>query len=86
MRGWLADPGGDATPITLIIFVAGKKVAVTQTRGERPDVTKAQGLALGAEQNVAFEVSFGCRTGDQPMLVGLGLDKQYFSLSSPQCP
>ena len=84
--GWLADPEGDATPLTVLVFVTGKKVAMTQTHGERPDVTKVLGLAFGAQDNVAFAVSFGCRTGDQPIIVGLGLDKQYLSLSSPQCP
>jgi hypothetical protein len=84
-RGWLADPEGDATSLTLLIFVAGKKAAATQTRGERPDVTKALGLAFGAELNVAFEISFGCTPGDQPIIVGLGSDKQYFLLPSPPC-
>jgi hypothetical protein len=59
---------------------------MTQTRGERPDVTKAMGLAFGAERNVGFEVNFGCRTGDHPIVIGLGSDKQYLSLSSAQCP
>jgi hypothetical protein len=86
ITGWFADPEGDARPLTLLIFVAGRKVAATQTRGERPDVTKAIGLAFGAEQNVAFGVSFDCRTGDRPIIVGLGPDKQYFPLSPPQCP
>jgi hypothetical protein len=85
-KGWLADPGGDATPLTLLIFVAGKNAAVIQTHGERPDVTKELGLGSGTEQNVAFEVSFVCPRGDYPILVGLGQDKQYFYLTSPQCP
>ena len=85
-KGWLADPGSDATPLTLLIFVAGKNAAVIQTHGERSDVTKEFGLAFGAEQNVSFEVSFVCPTGDHPFLVGLGQDKQYFYLTSPQCP
>jgi hypothetical protein len=86
IKGWFADPEGDATPLTVLVFVDGKNMAMTQTRGERPDVTKALGLAFGAERNVGFEVSFGCRTGAQPFIVGLGSDKQYLSLSSAQCP
>jgi hypothetical protein len=33
--GWLADPGGDATPLTIIAFVGGKSVAIGKTSGER---------------------------------------------------
>jgi hypothetical protein len=86
--GWLADPAGDGTSLTILVFVGGKNVAATQTRGERPDVTKALGLASGAAQNVAFEASFSCRSGDRPIIVGLGPNKEYynFPLSSPQCP
>jgi hypothetical protein len=84
--GWLADPGGDATPLTLLIFVAGKKAAATQTRDERPDVTKLLGLAFGAEKNVAFKATFPCLAGDQPVIAGLGSDKQYLYVSSPPCP
>jgi hypothetical protein len=86
IKGWLADPDGDATALNVLVFVAGKYMATTQTRGERPDVTKLLGLAFGAERNVAFEVSFACRTDDKPIIVSLGLDKQYLYLSSPQCP
>jgi len=86
INGWLADPEGDATPVAILVFVAGKNVAATQTHGERLDVTKTLGLAFGAEQNVVFAVSFGCRTGEQPIVVGLGLDKRYLPIVSPQCP
>jgi len=55
--GWLADPQGNASPLSLVIFVAGNKAALTRTRGERPDVTKALGLEFGAEKNVAFQIS-----------------------------
>jgi hypothetical protein len=85
ITGWLAAPEGDATPLTLLIFVDGKKTAAAQTRGERSDVTKLLGLAFGAERDVAFEVSFVCPTGSKPVLIGLGPGKQYFYLSSPQC-
>jgi|SRR4051812_18857586 len=86
IRGWMADQGGDATPITVLFFVDGQNVAVIQTHGERSDVTKELGLALGAEQNVAFEARFVCPTGGRPLVVGLGQDKQYFYLLSPRCP
>jgi hypothetical protein len=86
IAGWLADRGGDETGITVLVFVAGRNVAMTQTRGERPDVTKALDLVHGAERNVAFEATFDCRSGDQPMIVALGLNRQYAQLPSPQCP
>ena len=86
INGWLADPEGDATPVAVLVFVAGKNVAATRTRGERPDLTKALGLAFGAEENVAFAVSFGCPTGERPIVVGLGSDKQYLPIVSPPCP
>jgi hypothetical protein len=38
--GWLADPQGNENPLSLVIFVARNKAALTRTRGERPDVTK----------------------------------------------
>jgi hypothetical protein len=86
IAGWLADRGGDETGITVLIFVEGRNVAMTQTRGERPDVTKALGLVLGAERNVAFEATFDCQSGDQPMIVALGMNSQYAQLPSPRCP
>jgi hypothetical protein len=84
--GWLADPQADATPLTLLVFLGGKRVAATETRGERPDVTNKLGLAFGSERNVAFSVSFGCRPGDQAIVVGLGRDSQFLALSLPACP
>jgi hypothetical protein len=78
--------GTECPAAWVLVFVSGKNMAVTQTRGERPDVTKTLGLAFGAERNVGFEVSFGIRTGDHPIVVSLGSDKQYLSLSSAQCP
>jgi hypothetical protein len=86
INGWLADPDGDATAAAVLVFVDGKNVATTQTRGERPDVTKALGLAFGTERNVGFEVTFRCRTGQQPMIVGVGSAKEYHSLASARCP
>jgi len=86
VRGWLADPGGDATPLKLLIFVAGKLAAATDTHGERPDVAKALALTFGAEKNVAFQASFGCPPGQQPIMVGLGIEKQYLPIKSPPCP
>ena len=81
----LADPVGDAASIA-IIFVGGKHVGSTRTQAERPDVTKAFGLAFGAERNVAFVVTFECRAGARPSVVGLGSDNQYVAVSSPPCP
>ena len=86
IRGWMADPGGDAEPINIFIFVAGKKVATTKTHGERIDVTKGLHLAFDAEQNVMLEANFECASHNQPVIVGLGKEKQYFYLPSPPCP
>jgi hypothetical protein len=84
--GWLADPAGDATPLDLLVFVAGKLAAKGQTNGERPEVTREMGLAFGSEKNVAFQITFACRTGDQLVVVGLGTAKQYLSLPLQKCP
>ena len=84
--GWLADPDGDATPLKIVVFVAGRAVATGQTKGERADLTRLLGLAFGAEKNVAFEVKFGCRAGEVPVMVGLGPSKQYFPLPARPCP
>jgi hypothetical protein len=86
IRGWLADPASEGASLTVVVFVAGKKAATTQTLGERPDVTNALKLAFGAEKNVGFQVSFNCPTGDHVIIVGLGTDKQYFYLTSTRCP
>jgi hypothetical protein len=86
ISGWLADPEGDATPLNVMVFVAGSVVATTQTKGERVDVTRAEGLSFGSEQNVAFQVRFSCPTGNQPVVVGLGVKRQYLPLKSPPCP
>jgi hypothetical protein len=85
IQGWLADPVGDAASMA-IIFVGGKHVASARTQDERPDVTKALGLAFGAEKNVAFTVTFECPAGARPFIVGLGSDNQYVAVSSPPCP
>ena len=86
VNGWLADPGGDATPLKLLVFVAGKLAAATETQGERPDVARAHALTQGAEKNVSFQTNFGCSPGQQPVIVGLGLGKQYIRVKSPPCP
>jgi hypothetical protein len=86
VNGWLADPGGDATPLKLLVFVAGKLAAATETQGERPDVAHVHALTQGAEKNVSFRVHFGCTPGQQPVIIGLGLGKQYIRVKSPPCP
>jgi hypothetical protein len=84
--GWLADPEGDATPIQLVVFVAGAVAARTQTQGERPDVTRGFHLYFGSEKNVAFQATFACRSGEQPVAVAVGSGGQYLSLETPRCP
>ena len=86
ISGWLADTGGEGEPLNVLVFAAGKHAGMTQTRGERPDVTQALRLASGAEKNVAYELSLSCRAGDHLVIVGVGSDKQYTYLSSPRCP
>ena len=86
IRGWLADTGGEGEPLNVLVFAAGKHAGMTQTHGERPDVTQALRLASGAEKNVAYELSLSCRAGDHLVIVGVGTDKQYLYLSSPRCP
>jgi hypothetical protein len=86
MGGWLADPEGDATPNELMVFISGALAARTQTNGERPDVQQAYNLYFGTEKNVAFQVTFPCRAGDQPVTVALGSGGQYFGLDTPPCP
>src|SRR5262245_5286989 len=83
--GWLADPGGDK-PLKLLVFVAGKVVAATETKGERPDVARVIALMPGAEKNVGFHASFLCSPGQEPIVVGLGQGKQYLRIKSQPCP
>jgi MFS family permease len=86
LTGWLADRYGDATALTVMVFVAGTMAGTTQTQGERPDVAALVGLSFGAEENVDYRVTFPCRTGDQPIVAGLGPKAQYIPLVSPPCP
>ena len=86
VRGWLVDPNGDGTPLKLLVFVAGKFVVATETQGERPDVTRALALTLGAEKNVSVQVSASCAPGQQPIMVGLGTGTQYVHIRSAPCP
>ena len=86
MDGWLADLHGSPNPLSFVVFVGGKKAAVAQTSGERPDVTKAFSLAFGANKNVGFQVRFRCPSGDQPFIVGVSQDREYVQLTSPPCP
>jgi hypothetical protein len=84
--GWLSDVEGDATPLDILVFIGGTLAAKGQTNGERPDVTRSQGLAFGAEKNIIFQVTFACRVGDQPVVAGLGLAKRYFAVPVSKCP
>ena len=91
MSGWLVDRYGDATPLTLMVFVAGTMAATTRTEGERPDVARMVGLGFGAEKNIRFSISFPCRAGEQPIIIGLGPKEEYVPLFlaysvPPQCP
>jgi hypothetical protein len=86
MSGWLADPQGDATPQQLIVYVSGRLAGKGETKGERPDVTYARGLAFGTEKNVRFALNFACPNGDQPVVVGIGSRSRYIPLASPRCP
>ncbi len=86
IAGWLADPAGGSTPLSVLVFIDGTMVAAAQTKGERPDVTNAIHLGFGAEQNVAFSFNFECGLGDKPVVVGLGERNQYIPLQSKQCP
>jgi hypothetical protein len=84
--GWAADREGDSTPLEVLVFVARPLVATAQTEGERPDVTAAVHLEHGAEKNVAFALSFPCRTFDQPIVVVIGRERQYLPMPSGRCP
>ena len=86
MSGWLADRQGNPTPLNLFVFIGGSMVAATQTKGERDDVTKIVPMKSGAEKNVVFSLNFNCRSGDQPVIVGVGQRNQYLPLPAKQCP
>jgi hypothetical protein len=86
IAGWLADPGGNGTPLHILVFIGGSMVATAQTKGERSDVTSAIGLGFGAEKNVAFALQFNCGPGVQPVVVGIGEKEQYIPLQSKKCP
>jgi hypothetical protein len=86
IAGWVADLEGDDTPLNVLVFVNGAMVGAARTQGERPDVTTAHDLAFGAEKNVALQAMFACRSGDQPIVVGVGVDEDYLLLTSPRCP
>jgi hypothetical protein len=86
IAGWLADPEGDATPLNVLVFLSGEMKAIGRTDGERSDVTWALGLAFGAEKNVGFQMSFSCRMGDEPVVVGVGPGGQYLPLTASKCP
>lgn len=86
LSGWAADRQGDSTPLEVLIFVAGRLVATTHTKGERADVTAAIHLGFSARSNVALTANFTCRAGDQPIVVVLGKEKQYVPLQSAPCP
>jgi hypothetical protein len=91
MSGWFADRYGDATPLTVVVFVAGAMVGMTRTEGERPQVARMVGLGSGAEKDIGFRLSFACQAGEQPIIVGLGPKEEYDLLFlaysvPPQCP
>jgi len=85
-NGWAGDREGDATPLEVLVFVAGPLVATAHTQGERPDVTASHLLGPGAEKNVAFALSFPCRRGDEPVVAVVGRENQYSPMQSGRCP
>ena len=52
--GWLADPGGDAMPLKLLVFVGGKLAVATETQGERPDAARALAPRRALKKTSAF--------------------------------
>lgn len=84
-KGWLADRAGEGAPLYILAFAGGEFVASARTRGQRPDVTKAQGLTGKAAQNVAYAMTFRCELGSLPILVGLSGDR-YTQLTVKPCP
>jgi hypothetical protein len=84
LAGWAAD--GNGTALEALVFVAGRLVATTRTAGERPDITAALRLGVGARTNVALYANFTCRKGEQPVVVILGNAKEYLHLRSAPCP
>jgi hypothetical protein len=86
MAGWLGDIDGDGTPLNVVVFVAGNAAGMARTQGERPDLTNKTRFTFGAEKNIDFRVRFSCRTGDQPIVAGLGPKERYIPLASPRCP
>lgn len=85
-EGWLADTEGYGEPLKLYVFASGAMVARAETRGERPDVSKALGLFMGAEKNTKFQVNLECRAGDQLVIFALATRSQYLPLPSATCP
>jgi hypothetical protein len=86
IRGWVADPGSVGDALTVVVFVAGQRKAMVETKGERPDVTAALRLRFGAEKNVVFEATAACPTDAPIVIVGLGQEKQYLHLTFAKCP
>jgi hypothetical protein len=82
--GWAAD--GHGTALEVLIFVGGHLAATTHTAGERPDVTAALRVGFAAQTNVALSANLTCRTGQQPVVVVLGNEKEYIHLQSAPCP
>ncbi len=86
IRGWVAKQDGDGAPSQVVVFIGGNNIATAATRGLRPDVTKALGLSNGAENNVAFNLTFACRSGEQPVVAALSDPRYYVPLRTPACP
>lgn len=86
MDGWVADTDGDGTPLDVIIFVGGSAVAAAATKGEIPGVTRYYHLGFGAEKNIAFQLTFPCRAGQQPVVAGIGPKERYVPVRSDPCP
>jgi hypothetical protein len=86
MDGWLADTDGDGTPLDVLIFVGAAVVGAVATKGEVPGVAKDYRFGLGAEKNIAFQSTFPCRSGEQPVVAGVGPKERYVPMRSPPCP
>jgi hypothetical protein len=82
--GWVVDPLGDFTPSKVLVFLNGSLVASGQTSGEHPELMNA--LHLSHSENLVFSLDFDCRSGDKPVVLGVGGRKQYILLQTKDCP
>ncbi len=87
IRGWAIDSSGQGDRISIVVFVQGKLVFETETKGARADVAAQLKLSEAEGAHAQFEGIFSCAPGQPLLIVAVGAQNSYAQIAGPPvCP